>query len=85
MADRDAITCQQVVELVTDYLEGALSAERRRAPRGSTSALCDGCRCYLDQVRITIAAGRPHRRDTTCPDRAARHRLLAAFRDRQRL
>jgi anti-sigma factor RsiW len=47
--------CQEAVELVTDYLEGALS----RRDRARLEAHLDGCpHCheYLEQMRATIAA-----------------------------
>jgi anti-sigma factor RsiW len=49
------VTCQQFVELVTDYLEGALP------PRSQTLVeehlvMCDWCETYLDQIQATIAS-----------------------------
>ena len=47
------LVCQQVVELVTDYLEGALSAEdRQRFDRHLAG--CPHCTEYLAQMRETI-------------------------------
>ena len=44
--------CRDVVELMTDYLEGALSlADRARFE--AHIAGCDGCRAYLEQLRET--------------------------------
>lgn len=55
---RPSLTCQQVVELVTDYLEGALSAADRRRFEDHLSG-CDHCTEFLQQFRTTIAvAGR---------------------------
>ena len=52
---RRAIACQEVVELVSDYLEGALSGgERRRFERHLAG--CPHCSAYLEQMRATIAA-----------------------------
>jgi anti-sigma factor RsiW len=49
----DRLTCQDLVELVTDYLEGALgSAERERVERHPDS--CAGCANYHEQFRVTI-------------------------------
>jgi anti-sigma factor RsiW len=49
------IACQQAVELMTDYLEGALSwRQRRRLERHLKG--CPHCSAYLEQMRITIAA-----------------------------
>ena len=51
---RRDVVCQQAVELVTDYLEGALRrADRRRFEKHL--AKCDGCTEYLAQIRATIA------------------------------
>ena len=59
------LVCQQVVELVTDYLEGALSAEdRRRFDRHLAG--CPHCTEYLAQMRETIRlAGRVAAEDLT--------------------
>lgn len=46
------MTCREVVELMTDYLEGALS-ERDRARFDAHIAGCDGCTAYLEQLRTT--------------------------------
>ena len=46
------MTCRQVVELMTDYLEGALS-ETDRARFEEHIAGCDGCRAYLAQLSTT--------------------------------
>jgi len=47
------ITCQEVVELVTDYLEGELD-DSTRAELEAHLALCPGCDAYLTQMRVTI-------------------------------
>jgi anti-sigma factor RsiW len=46
------MNCRQVVELMTDYLDGALSAGDR-ARFEEHIAGCDGCRAYLAQLRTT--------------------------------
>ena len=47
------LVCQQAVELVTDYIEGALSrADRRRFE--AHLADCPNCTEYLAQMRLTI-------------------------------
>lgn len=47
------LPCQEVVEMVTDYLEGALtSADRRALERHLT--VCEHCTEYLAQIRETI-------------------------------
>ena len=47
-------TCEQVVNLVTDYLEEALSAADRRRFEAHLSG-CGHCREFLRQIRTTIA------------------------------
>ena len=72
------IPCQEMVELVTDYLEGALSwRERRRFERHI--AVCDGCRAYLAQMRQTLRVLGRLDEETISPE--ARDALLHAFRD----
>ena len=81
MADGTQISCQELVEVVTDYLEGKLSPEEAAVFEAHLE-LCDGCRFYLDQMRVTIAAvGRIEESDVP-PD--MRDTLLAAFRGRPR-
>ena len=80
MADGTAISCQEVVEVITDYLEGKLSPEDL-AIFEAHLAICDGCQWYLDQMRITIAAvGRVE--DEEVPAEL-RDTVLAAFRNRR--
>ena len=74
------LTCAEVVELVTDYLEGRLSPEERRRFDEHVTG-CDGCVAYLEQMRATIAtAGRL--RGTDLPPELE-ERLLRSFRDRR--
>ncbi len=62
---RNDLVCQQVVELVNDYLEGGLSrADRRRFETHLRS--CPNCTNYLEQMRATIRAmGTLHPDDLT--------------------
>jgi anti-sigma factor RsiW len=72
------LTCQELVELVTDYLEGALSPDDRLRFEAHLDG-CGGCRAYLDQMRATIlAAGGAADADL---DPAMRQRLMDSFRD----
>jgi predicted anti-sigma-YlaC factor YlaD len=49
------LACREIVELVTAYLEHALSpVDRERFEEHLV--FCDGCGTYLDQMRETIAA-----------------------------
>jgi anti-sigma factor RsiW len=80
MADGTRITCQEVVEVVTDYLEGRMAPEDVAVFEAHLE-LCDGCKWYVEQMRITIAAvGRIEEADV--PD-AMRDTLTAAFRARR--
>ena len=47
------ISCQELVELVTDYLEGALSPEDHARFEAHVGT-CDGCGAYLAEMRETI-------------------------------
>ena len=77
MAPADELTCKQLVELVTDYLEGALSpADRARFD--AHLAGCRGCRAHLEQMRRTIRTLGVLQEDSIAPE--ARERLLRAFR-----
>ena len=72
------LTCAEVVELVTDYLEGGLS-DTDRARFDAHLSDCDGCTNYLDQMRVTIAVvGRVREDDLSAETRAG---LLAAFQE----
>lgn len=75
------LECRQVVEVVTDYLEGAMPpGERLRFDHHL--ALCEGCQAYLEQIRTVIrVAGRPAV-DAVPPETMAG--LLRAFRDWRR-
>jgi anti-sigma factor RsiW len=55
MTNATDLTCQELVELVTDYLEGALPATER-ARFEEHLAKCTGCRNYLAQMRISISS-----------------------------
>jgi hypothetical protein len=70
------MSCQELVELVTDYFEDALEpAERARFV--AHVAECAGCAAYLDQLRTTIAITGATRDLERRPEIAG---LLAAFR-----
>lgn len=62
---REELVCQQVVELVTDYLEGSLSRSDRRRFEAHLRK-CPNCSNYLAQMRATIrATGTLHSDDLT--------------------
>ncbi len=71
------LSCQEMVELVTDYLEGALD-RATRTKVAAHLAECDGCADYVEQMRATVAMlGRV---ETSSLDDAAMDELMAAFR-----
>ena len=76
---RDPLVCQEFVELVTDYLEGALPP-RDRARFESHLAGCAGCTAYFESLRLTIATLGELPPEPP-PDPATRETLLRAFRD----
>lgn len=47
------LTCQEIVELITDYLEGALT-ETTRQQVDQHLAGCEGCTHFVEQMRQTI-------------------------------
>ena len=73
----EQLSCQELVELVTDYLEGALSEEARLRFEEHIGP-CDGCRIYLEQMRQTITALGHLPEEALSPD--AERELLDAFR-----
>jgi len=80
MADGTEISCQEVVEVVTDYLEGKLPPEQAAIFEAHLK-ICDGCQYYLDQIRITVATvGRIEHEEVPAE---LRNTVLAAFRDRR--
>jgi anti-sigma factor RsiW len=77
MSSMRAITCQELTEVLTDYLEGVMPLEDR-ARFEAHLAICDGCVTYVDQMRQVIATVHELRTDeveATAPDD-----LLEAFR-----
>ena len=72
------MSCRELVELVTDYLEGALPPPERVRFEAHL-ALCDGCEHYLEQMRSTIALVGSLSEESVRPE--MQQRLLDAFRD----
>jgi len=75
--DVEQLSCRELVELVTDYLEGALSEEERLRFEEHIG-ICTGCRVYLEQIRQTIVVVGRLSEDSLAPD--AERELLEAFR-----
>jgi anti-sigma factor RsiW len=77
------VPCNELVELVTDYLDGALPAERR-AEVDAHLAICAGCREVVAQWRRIVAwGGRLGETEVGAVDPQVRAGLLAAFRARR--
>ncbi len=71
------LVCQKVVELVTDYLEGAMPP-RERARFESHIADCPNCRRYLAQMRTTLAVLGRIEAEAVAPE--AMDEMLALYR-----
>ncbi|WP_328519740.1 anti-sigma factor family protein [Kribbella sp. NBC_00359] len=71
------MTCAELVELVTAYLEGALDPETEQR-FADHLAVCDGCDIYVDQMRRTIAEVGQVEPESLSDQ--TRDRLLEAFR-----
>jgi anti-sigma factor RsiW len=71
------MTCRELVQVITDYLEGTLSRrDTRRFERHLRE--CDGCTTYVEQMRETIRLAGVLGEDDLAP--AVRDELLAVFR-----
>ena len=71
------MTCHELVELVTEYLEDAMAASDRQRLEQHLAA-CGPCRRYLDQMRRTIQTVGQLHEEAIAP--AARDDLLKVFR-----
>ena len=54
MKTPDELTCKEIVELVTDYLEQTLVSDMRARFEEHVTE-CPGCQTYIEQVRQTIS------------------------------
>jgi anti-sigma factor RsiW len=75
---RLTVHCQEIVELVTDYLEGALDPEMTAEVEAHLE-LCDGCDTYVEQMRTTVRALGRLPVESLSED--AQAELVRAFRD----
>ena len=73
----EQLSCQELVELVTDFVEGALPAEERERVERHLDT-CQGCRTYVEQMRQTIELSGHLTVDDVSPE--AELALLEAFR-----
>jgi anti-sigma factor RsiW len=73
----DDMVCKELVELVTDYLEGTLPEEERARFERHLSG-CNGCTNYLEQMRQTIRLTGELQAESLVPQQ--RQDLLKLFR-----
>jgi anti-sigma factor RsiW len=74
----DHVSCQEVVELVTDYLDGALSPEEAGLFEQHIN-FCEGCVWYVEQIRMTVEAVGEITEEDLSPE--AKDKLMGTFRD----
>ena len=75
------MTCKELVERVTEYLDGTLAADLRMKMEDHLSR-CDGCTNYLEQMRQTIRLTGQVREESLTSQQ--RDDLLRLFRDWQK-
>ena len=78
MSTKDELSCQQVVELVTDYLENALLPGMRKRLEEHV-AECPGCENYIEQMQLTIDMLHQIALESVFP--ATKQELLQLFQD----
>jgi anti-sigma factor RsiW len=71
------LRCHEVIELVTNYLEGGLPPKEAARVEAHLSG-CDGCTAYVEQIRVTIRLAGAITEEQISPD--ARAALMNAFR-----
>ena len=76
--DNGMVTCQEMIELVTDYLEDRMD-DRIRMAFEEHVAECDACALYIEQMRQTIVALGHIPAESVSAE--AEEELLAAFRN----
>ena len=81
MTAMHALSCREIVELVTDYLEGDLDADTSSALEAHLD-LCPGCARYVEQIRETVVTLGEVSSDNLSTQ--AQEGLLEAFRDFRR-
>jgi anti-sigma factor RsiW len=79
MADsHDHLSCQEVVELATGYLDGALSTDDASLFEQHLN-FCEGCVWYVEQIKTTVETLGEVREEDIPSE--AKDRLMSAFRD----
>ena len=75
------LRCEELVGLVTDYMDDALDADRRLAVEEHL-AVCSGCVHHVGQMRVTVEAVHGLREESLPPP--TREELLELFREWRR-
>ena len=75
------LRCEELIGLVTDYFDDALSAEQRHGVEEHL-AVCRGCTQHVRQMRVTIKAVQGLREESLPPP--TREELLELFREWRR-
>jgi anti-sigma factor RsiW len=78
MTQTHELICQEIVEIVTDYLEGTMDAELRASFEAHLAG-CPHCTHYLEQMEAMLRVAGTIEADRLSP--AFRAGLLAAFQD----
>lgn len=78
MPNTDEMSCKELVEIITEYIEGTLPPQERQRFEEHL-ANCPGCQTYLEQMRQTIRAV-GHLSEESIPAEF-KEPLLAAFRN----
>ena len=69
MTHSNDLSCKELIELVTEYLENSLPL-REKAQFEAHLAVCPGCRIYLEQMRQTVHAAGHLTEESLDPDNA---------------
>ncbi len=75
------LSCREIVELVTEYVEGTMDVELRVAFEAHLAG-CDGCAHYLEQIEATIRLAGTIEAEALSPEFQAG--LIEAFRALER-
>lgn len=78
MPSKSGLMCQELVELITSYIDNTLKAEDHVRVEAHL-AVCPHCARYLEQIRQTIRATGSLREEDLHPE--AKEALLGAFRN----
>lgn len=76
--NQDEMSCKELVELVTEYLDRVLP-ESDRVRFDAHMQTCPGCTDYLEQMRLTLRLSGRLEEESIEPE--ARDALLKTFRD----